>query len=233
MKPAPLHERIRSTIEKRILAGEWPPGHRVPGETELMAEYSCARMTVNKALSALAAKGLVERRRRAGTFVARPSSQSLALDIADLAAEVAARGQKYAWRLTSRAVIDQPAIDMPGPLLKTEGVHLADDSPLTFEERFVSLHAVPAIAEADLVATPPGTWLLTHVPWTEAEHRIGAAAADNAIARALDLPPGSPCLTVTRRTWRKGDLVTLVRQFFVAGQHELVARFGHSPITRG
>jgi DNA-binding transcriptional MocR family regulator len=49
MKPAPLHERIRAEIEGAILEGKLRPGDRIPKETELMAEYGCARMTVNKA----------------------------------------------------------------------------------------------------------------------------------------------------------------------------------------
>ena len=42
MKPEALHSRIHSTIEARILSGEWEPGQRVPSEAELMAEYGCA-----------------------------------------------------------------------------------------------------------------------------------------------------------------------------------------------
>ena len=67
-----LYKRIRADIEKRILTGEWPPGHRIPFEHELMARYGCSRMTVNKALSELAQADLIERRRRAGSFVRRP-----------------------------------------------------------------------------------------------------------------------------------------------------------------
>ena len=231
MKALPLHERIRAGIEARILSGEWPPGHRVPGEAELTALHGCARMTVNKALSALAAAGLVERRRRAGTFVARPRSQSMVLEIADLATEVAARGQAYGWRLTARRVLPQGTAAMEGPLVEVEGVHLADGQPLAFEHRLVSLSEVPAIIDADLAGTAPGTWLLAHVPWTEAEHRIGAEGADGPVARALDLPPGSPCLTVRRRTWRAEAPVTAVEQYFIAGSHELVARFGASGVA--
>lgn len=71
-----LYQRIRGDIESRILSGDWPPGHRVPFEHELMESYDCSRMTVNKVLSALAVAGLVERRRRAGSFVSRPRVQS-------------------------------------------------------------------------------------------------------------------------------------------------------------
>ena len=88
MKPEALHTRIHSTIEGRILSGEWEPGRRVPSEAELMSEYGCARMTVSKALSALAGAGLIDRRKGAGSFVARPRARSLVLDVPDLAAEI-------------------------------------------------------------------------------------------------------------------------------------------------
>ena len=226
MKPAPLHERIRREIEAQILSGAWPPGARVPGEIALMAQYRCARMTVNKALSALAHAGLVERRRRAGTFVARPRSQSMVLEITDLAREVSARGQVYGWRLLSRHEALSTLPEVPGPVLEVEGVHQADGTPLAFEHRLISTAAVPEVLTADLAHAAPGTWLLNNVPWTQAENRISATAASPALARALGIAPGDPCLTVTRRTWRSGAPVTLVHQHFIARRHELVARFG-------
>ena len=96
---AALYQRIRNDLEARIMSGAWPPGHRVPFEHELMETYSCSRMTVNKVLSALADSGLVVRRRRAGSFVARPRVQSAILQIPDLKAEVEKRGERYGYRL--------------------------------------------------------------------------------------------------------------------------------------
>src|SRR3546814_14851453 len=91
----PLHERIRADFEARILAGELAPGDRLPTEQALMAHYGCARMTVSKSLSALAAAGLIDRRKRAGTFVARPRVHSMILDVPDLAAPLRGRVQRY------------------------------------------------------------------------------------------------------------------------------------------
>src|SRR6476620_12361954 len=88
-----LYKRIRADIEKRILTGEWPPGHRIPFEHELVARYGCSRMTVNKALSELAQADLIERRRRAGSFVRRPKLLSAVLRIADIRAEITALGR--------------------------------------------------------------------------------------------------------------------------------------------
>lgn len=221
-----ISEQIRHAIEARIMSGEWPPGSRVPGDTELAEQYNCARMTANKALTALAHAGLIERRRRAGSFVARPRSQAMVLEITDLAAEMAARGSSYRWELLRRRVLHSDLLGTTAALLETEGVHHADDAPLAFEHRLVNLAEVPAIAEADLAREAPGTWLLAHAPWTEAEHRISAEAATPAMAKALSCPAGSACLTVRRRTWRGAAPVTQVTQHFAPGRHELIARFG-------
>ncbi|MGH6711039.1 MAG: GntR family transcriptional regulator, partial [Bradyrhizobium sp.] len=94
-----LYKQIRLDIERRILTGEWPPGHRIPFEHELMARYGCSRMTVSKALSELAQADLIERRRRAGTFVRRPKFLSAVLTIPDIRAEISALGRSYGYEL--------------------------------------------------------------------------------------------------------------------------------------
>lgn len=228
----PMHERIRADVESRIRSGELAPDDRLPIERALCASYGCSRMTVNKALSALAAAGLIERRKRAGSFVARPRVHSTVLDVPDLASEIRDRGGRYAFRLLSREVraarAENPAevaLAGAGEVLVLSGVHLADGRPLAFEERTVSLAAVPAMRDADLAAVAPGTWLLAHVPWTEAETRVSAAAADALLAKTLRLEVGAPCLVIERRTWRGPDGVTAVRQCFDARAYDLVARF--------
>src|SRR5258705_6488594 len=94
-QPASLHRRILSDISERIVSGDWPPGHRIPFEHELSAEYNCSRMTVNKALSQLAKAGLIERRRRSGSFVRLPQSQAAVLEIHDIRIEVETLGLPY------------------------------------------------------------------------------------------------------------------------------------------
>src|SRR5206468_9293137 len=116
-----LYKQIRLDIERRILTGEWPPGHRIPFEHELMARYRCSRMTVSKALSELAQAELIERRRRAGTFVRRPSFLSAVLKITDIRAEISALGRSYAYELTKSARRTTSAADRARLGVKTTG----------------------------------------------------------------------------------------------------------------
>ncbi len=231
---ASLHQRIRDDIQGRILRGDWTPGHRIPSEHELMAEYACSRMTVNKALTQLASAGLIERRRRAGSFVARPHPhmEQVALQIPDIEAEVVARGLAYRFELLQRAlrapkagVAEEQALAEGGRVLVLESRHLADGRPFALERRLIDPCAVPAVAEQDFAGQAPGSWLLRHVPWTRAEHRISAINADAAQARWLDVAVGTACLVIERRTWRDEQPVTWVRQVFLGSFYDLVARF--------
>jgi GntR family histidine utilization transcriptional repressor len=226
-----LHQRIRTDIERRILSGEWPPGHKIPFEHELMETYQCSRMTVNKVISGLAEAGLVDRRRRAGSFVARPSAESAILHIPDMPAEIGQRGGGYGYELLSRRLRratreDAARLRAPGvPVLDLSSRHLARGVPFALEERLLNLAVVPEARDVDFTGEPPGTWLLHHVPWTQGEHRIRAAEADPAQADLLDIAPGRACLVVERRTWRGDDTITFVRLIYPGHLHEMVARF--------
>ncbi|MBO9707710.1 MAG: histidine utilization repressor [Caulobacter sp.] len=226
-----LSQRIRDEIEGLIRSGVWPPGHKAPSEAELMAQYGCSRMTVNKAMSALAEAGLIVRRRRAGSFVARPRVHSAVLDIPDIQAQVLARGETYAFVMLDEgrraAESDEEAELARGQdLLVFRGLHVAAGRPFALEDRLIALAAVPEAADADFASEPPGAWLLHHVPWTEAENRISAVGAEPEAARLLALDEGAALLAVERRTWRAGEPVTWVRQLFPGEAYDLVARFG-------
>lgn len=232
----PLHERIRRDLEADILSGRLAPGARLPTEHALMEAHRCSRMTVNKALSALAVAGLIDRRKRAGSFVARPRVHSMVLDIPDLEMEVERRGGRYRYALVKRHLrrprpADPAELQLAGEgeLIELEGTHFADGLPFAFERRLISLSAVPEARDADFAQVPPGAWLLRHVPWTEAELHIGAVGAEPGVAGQLAIAPGAPCLMVERRTWRGREGVTRVRQHFVGSAYDLVARFGPEP----
>jgi GntR family histidine utilization transcriptional repressor len=230
--PQALYQRIRADLEDKILSGRWPPGYRIPFEHELVETYQCSRMTVNKVLSGLAATGVIERKRRVGSFVAKPLIQSAVLHIPDIQAEIAKRGEAYGYELLSRKRrkatkddLERLAIDKSCDVLVLSCRHIAKGRPFALEERLINLDVVPAAAEIDFMLTPPGTWLLGHVPWNEAEHRISACLADDIALKALALKKPAACLVVERRTWRKSRVVTSVRVTYPNDLYQLTARF--------
>jgi GntR family histidine utilization transcriptional repressor len=234
-RPVSLHQRILADISERIVSGDWPPGHRIPFEHELSTEYQCSRMTVNKALSQLAKSGLIERRRRSGSFVTRPRSQAAILEIHDIKQEVQALGRAYRYELVTRSVRRATAIDRQrfdvaagSEIVELSCRHFAGKKPFCLEQRLISLASVPEAAEESFVDIAPGPWLIGRVPWSAAEHTIRATAAGDVTAAALDIAAGSPCLVVERRTWSADLPVTLVTLTYAGDSHALVARFAPS-----
>lgn len=238
-----LHSRIRRDIESRIMSGEWRPGHRIPYEHEWMETYGCSRMTVNKALRSLLQSGLLESRKRAGTFVAAPRFHRAALEIPDIRAEVEGQGLIYRLELLSRrrrtaTEEDKALLRVPGgDLLAVECRHFAADLPYALEYRLINLAAVPEAADVDFSTEPPGSWLLGHVPWTEAEHRITAINADSVTATSLHIRESAACMALERWTWvdRGSDKgvdkgqgeqrITYARQLYPGDRYALVAHF--------
>ncbi|MBB4066644.1 histidine utilization repressor [Gellertiella hungarica] len=229
---ATLHQQILSDIETRIVSGEWPPGHRLPFEVDLAKSYDVSRMTVNKVLTKLADAGLIERRKKSGSFVAQPQVQSAILEIHDIEAEVRSLKRDYRYRLVEarRRKASEPelaAFELAGKtdVLALSSVHYAGDMPFCTEERLIHLGVVPQAADVDFAQTPPGQWLRVEVPWTAAEHKIYATGARGVVAERLALPEGAPCLVVQRRTWSDQGPVTFVKITYPAETHAIVARF--------
>ncbi|MFC3444424.1 UTRA domain-containing protein [Sphingobium rhizovicinum] len=90
-----------------------------------------------------------------------------------------------------------------GELLLIRGLHIADGEPFAYEERLISIAAVPEIAEVEFTTEPPGSWLLRHIPWTEAENRIGATGADAKCAKLLGVAEGTACLRPAKGRWKR------------------------------
>lgn len=227
-----LHARIVADVEAAILSGAWPPGHRLPIETELAAQYGCSRMTVNKAMTRLTAAGLIERRRKSGTHVRLPQAQSAVLEISDIREEVLGLGVAYRYvllkaRRRAGSAQDRRLLGAPdaGPVLALDCLHFAGARPFCREERLIDLLTVPSAAAASFADHPPGRWLLERVPWSIAEHTIRATEAGAEMASTLLIPPGAACLVVERRTRLEDRPVTFVRLTYPGAAHALTASF--------
>lgn len=69
-----LGRELADDLRRRVLAGEWASGERLPSEHEIGQEYAVSRATVRTALQSLEARGLVDIRHGLGTFVSNLAS---------------------------------------------------------------------------------------------------------------------------------------------------------------
>ncbi|OLF73026.1 hypothetical protein AWH62_08720 [Maricaulis sp. W15] len=235
----PVYDQIRRTLLDRIRSGSWEPGHRLPSEADLCDHFGTARMTVSRALRALTDEGLVVRKRRAGSFVARPDAPAAILKIVDMASAIPARGQRYGYRclLNRTGPVDDDVARLmrlrPGARVQhVSCIHTADGAAVEFEERWINLALLPDAAQADFNTEAPGGWLLRKTPWTEAEHTVSAINADETLATCLDITPGTACLVLERRTFQGDEVVTVARLTHPGDRHVMSERFGPSDTRR-
>ena len=86
--PAPLSletpnltEQVVAALDRRVQAGEFATGRKLPSEGELVAAYRVSRTVVREAISQLRARGLVETRRGIGTFARDAPSPDAAFPV--------------------------------------------------------------------------------------------------------------------------------------------------------
>jgi DNA-binding FadR family transcriptional regulator len=65
----PLTDTLFRKLEQRIMAGEMPPGTRLPTQAQICESEQVSRTVVREAVARLAAKGLIVSRQGSGVFV--------------------------------------------------------------------------------------------------------------------------------------------------------------------
>lgn len=214
---------------RRIRSREWPPGELIPTEQELAAELGCARATVNRALRELAESGIVERRRKVGTRVTSTPSRRTTLDMPLMRDEIEAMGATYGYRMTSFQVttpnqLAQQALQLnpDDQAILVKAQFLANGHPHCCEAVWLNAGALPLLRRADLETQPAQEWLARNVPLTRGRFSILAEGASGDCAINLNLPVGTPVLTIERLNWSDATPVSFARQFYQKG-HRLIS----------
>lgn len=216
-------QEIQEEVLRRIRTLDWPPGHQIPNESDLAAEFGCARATVNRALQSLAESGLLERRRRAGTRVVALPIRHARLRIPVVRHEIEDSGRRYGYELLHRAIEPRPhdladlfTGDGSG-MLHVVARHLADGATYLHEDRWISPAVIPAATRADFTAISANEWLVANAPISTGEIAFTAEAATVSDAELFACRPGDSLMRGVRTTWHNAQAVTLVRQTFHPG----------------
>ena len=86
----PRHAQVREILRGLVTGGTFAPGDKIPAELQLAEQLGVSKMTVNKAVLALTADGLLVREIGRGTFVALLNTpQPKSSEIADAPRKIA------------------------------------------------------------------------------------------------------------------------------------------------
>ena len=217
-------QSVQDEVLRRIHAREWKPGQLIPNEADLASDFGCARVTVNRALREIAEKGLLDRRRKAGTRVVLQPVAKATLDISVIRMDVEARGQRYDHQLIQRDISKPPATvsgamrtSASAQLLQLKALHLADMLPYAFEDRWINTNIVPEATAETFTDISSNEWLLKHASYTHGDITFSAVNASKDQAEALGCSTGAALFVMDRITWNGDFAVTKVRIFFAQG----------------
>lgn len=103
----PKYAQVVAEIQRRISAGDYPPGTLLPSEHQLVSDFGVSRPTIVKALSSLRNEGWIETQQGRGSFVrgrpalagaqrTRPAESALELPETALSGQLVQAGVKLA-----------------------------------------------------------------------------------------------------------------------------------------
>lgn len=201
----PKYRQLLQLLRKQILAGELPPGARLPTEDELMQTYGLSRGTVRRAIEQLGAEGLVFTAQGSGSFVSSGHPNALPFrfvtteDDASTTYRVAVKEVIPA----SMTVAERLALPFGEPLIHIARRRLVRDQVVGFSERFLPQSLCPALLDEDLARASIHDILVnrSELPLLRAVVEIEAQMLDAGDAALLQVAPSTPAVVITRLTY--------------------------------
>jgi GntR family transcriptional regulator len=215
---SPLYQQIKSLILHSLQAGEWKPGEVIPSEMELSARFRVSQGTVRKAVDELAGENLLMRRQGKGTFVSTHAERHVQYRFLRLMPE---SGDIDSEGPAERQIVDCKRLRAPADIARALALRSGD--PVLQVRRVLAFQGKPTILEDLWLPGGPFKGLTAErltdyrgpmyvmfeaefgVRMVRAEEKIRAVAADAVAAPLLNVPVGTPLLSVERTSFTYHD----------------------------
>ena len=211
-----LWKAVSRLLVQKIRNGKYPIGLPLPREVDLAVQLNVSRNTVREAMRALAADGLVVRRRRAGTVViATGGEQPIRFNI-DPFASLERRHSSTQLRVLKRELSPLPEYVRTSVPSAAEGnwlrvtmirTTLADERPLAWQDMYLHprLHQIEPLIDRErepvfkLIEKKTGERL------ARIDTSVRPCRLTKKLGRALQLPKGALALLLTRQVFNDRD----------------------------
>ncbi len=229
--PEPLYERAIEGVTRFIRQQRYQPGDQLPSETDLAQELGISRPTLREALMELKTRGVIERRRGVGTFLAeaKPASLRPGIEVLrsfrNLSKAAGIEFTRSSWSVQHVFAHDELAlaleVKLGEPVVYVRMTATASGIPAATFETYVlpkyidieSLKAYTIGSLLDFVIETSSPKL--HHTNTE----LSAVAATGPISGWLDVPDGTPVLDLVEVFFdRAGRSVMFSRNHFLTTQ---------------
>ena len=216
MSSPTLYQQIRRTLTDEINSGRYAAGDRFPPENDLCDRFGVSRQTVREAIRELQTRGLLKRRRGAGTIVCGRGDPTLFVQEIDTLGRLfdAAQDTRFERKSEGFLVVREGLCKLLGcpsgeSWLRFAGLrwHVAQNIRLCWTEIFVAKKYAEVRGHVTADTTTMFKLLEQHfgVTLTWLEQEISAVTIDERHAAELETVPGSPGLFVLRRYFDAAD----------------------------
>lgn len=212
---SPLYQQIKALITRSLQGGEWKPGEPIPSETELAARFKVSQGTVRKAIDELATENLLVRRQGKGTFVATHAEEKVQFRFLRLIPDEGEAGnmpRRFLDCRRQRAPADvAKALEIKSgePVVQVRRLLYFRDRPVVLDDIWLVGAQFKGLTAERLSELRAPLYRLFEsefgVRMIRAEEKIRAVAASGPSAELLEVPEGTPLLSVERLSYTYGN----------------------------
>ncbi|MBS6071199.1 MAG: GntR family transcriptional regulator [Actinomyces urogenitalis] len=227
--PTPLHMQISEPLAALILDGALAPGTRLEDEVSMARRLEVSRPTARQALQHLADRGLVTRRRGAGTTVTSPHAHrpvklsSLLTDMVDSGHTVLTHVLSYERRSATAEESEILQLRPSAAVVHMRRLRSADGEPIAIMTNLLPAHTAPSRSDLE----QRGLYDLLRasgIAPASATQVIGARNATAKEAEALGEHRRAALLTVTRTAYdATGQVIDYGTHIFRASRYSFEA----------
>jgi GntR family transcriptional regulator len=208
----PRHRQIEEMLRKLLASKDLVHGQTLPGEVEIARQLRVSRQTVRQAMSTLVSEGLLERRRNAGTRLAKKPLVTQLTDWASFTAEMGKQGVRLTQSKVSAMMMVPPddvrrflRTTARQKLLRLVRVRGDESGPIVEFESWIHPRARLKIGED---FSKPLYELIAHssrLLATSSSEVLGAIVADAKMSKQLGVARGAALLTRLREVRDQHD----------------------------
>jgi GntR family transcriptional regulator len=153
----PLYHQVELDMRRLVEAGQWRAGDRIPSESELCDHYGASRITIRRAISELAADGLLVRFPGRGTFVREPTFTARPRELTSFTQEMASLGLRAGAKIIDvrrqpvpSDVADRLGLSDSGHVVVLTRLRTGDGKPMGVQRAYLPAELVPGMERAEL-----------------------------------------------------------------------------------
>lgn len=198
----PLYQQLKEIIKNSIVAHELKPGAKIPTEVELSRQYNVSRITVRKAVEALCAEGLLQKKQGKGTFVQYKRIQRKMEHLLSFTEACLCNGMEPSSEVLEREVLEPESkeeaefygVEPGGRVLMIRRIRKADGVPVMYETNYYSMERFNFLLDEPLKES---LYLLLKHKYhiyvhASKETWLDVIKADMKLAKLLDVGCGDP-----------------------------------------